>query len=596
MEHSIGKTIAELRRAKGWTQVELAEKLDVSDKTVSKWENTGGFPEITQLPVLAALFDVSIDFLMTGKSVAPQIIAMSRAEMCAKNDDVTMLSTIDPSKKDEDGKTLSDYVYRYESVRVFNACEKIELKPLEEMKMALIANNVERLSAIKKSIHMREMESLLSRLTATAADEIFEAMVSDDRISEEIFDCLLQPVGNSVWYEGFPYLITACCKKGLTAKLEKLLAAAEANNQYASDRFPRGIYGARNRVELDGRHFGIVVVPKEAFEFALANSDMIDMAERFNRINSQNFPISAKRYIASRDEIRIAKLKLDKSVSAEELAIQSCIHDGVLCVDELLATKNLAWITDALSKYPIHFAEALVSWYLEENWQAMLAYAMENNDREGRYTSLIAHITNLNEEAIEEDILKAWYNQECSRCINAEHLYYYEENEKKNLIYREREYDRFLGLRGVHVEEAEDIITLIYYCKKRIVDDLTFQFNKESTISKLTKDFFYSELKKGNTDIVIIKLCVRLESVLKNDYRYEGDFSEMLEKYCDEELCWEEYDDDREVWSDNSDEKTIRLLHNLRIERDNIVHPEKIAVDFTVEDLRYCIEYICGVG
>ena len=38
MAHSIGKTIAELRKAKGWTQIELAEKLQVSDKTISKWE------------------------------------------------------------------------------------------------------------------------------------------------------------------------------------------------------------------------------------------------------------------------------------------------------------------------------------------------------------------------------------------------------------------------------------------------------------------------------------------------------------------------------------------------------------------------------
>ena len=43
-KHSIGKTIATLRKAKGWTQVELAEKLNVSDKAVSKWESeAGGF-------------------------------------------------------------------------------------------------------------------------------------------------------------------------------------------------------------------------------------------------------------------------------------------------------------------------------------------------------------------------------------------------------------------------------------------------------------------------------------------------------------------------------------------------------------------------
>ena len=66
-KHSIGKTIASLRKSKGWTQVELAEKLDISDKTISKWESEAGMPEISQLPALSKLFDVSIDFLMTGK-------------------------------------------------------------------------------------------------------------------------------------------------------------------------------------------------------------------------------------------------------------------------------------------------------------------------------------------------------------------------------------------------------------------------------------------------------------------------------------------------------------------------------------------------
>ena len=68
MKHSIGKTIAKLRKERKWTQLELAEKLGVSDKAVSKWESEGGFPEITQFPILSKLFDVTIDYLMTGKT------------------------------------------------------------------------------------------------------------------------------------------------------------------------------------------------------------------------------------------------------------------------------------------------------------------------------------------------------------------------------------------------------------------------------------------------------------------------------------------------------------------------------------------------
>ena len=68
MPHSIGKTIAELRKAKGWTQIELAEKLQVSDKAISKWEKDGGIPSVEFFPLLASLFNVSIDYLMTGNN------------------------------------------------------------------------------------------------------------------------------------------------------------------------------------------------------------------------------------------------------------------------------------------------------------------------------------------------------------------------------------------------------------------------------------------------------------------------------------------------------------------------------------------------
>lgn len=64
---SIGLIIARLRKKNGMTQAVLAQKLNVSDKTISKWESGYGFPEITQFPILAGLFGVSIDYLMTGE-------------------------------------------------------------------------------------------------------------------------------------------------------------------------------------------------------------------------------------------------------------------------------------------------------------------------------------------------------------------------------------------------------------------------------------------------------------------------------------------------------------------------------------------------
>lgn len=63
----LGGIIAQLRKKSGFTQAELAEKLSISDKTVSRWENGLGYPEITQFPALSKIFGVTVDYLMTGE-------------------------------------------------------------------------------------------------------------------------------------------------------------------------------------------------------------------------------------------------------------------------------------------------------------------------------------------------------------------------------------------------------------------------------------------------------------------------------------------------------------------------------------------------
>ncbi len=63
----IGKFIAELRKNHGFTQMQLAEKLGVSDKTVSRWETGKGMPEISILIPLCKILEVSVNELLTGE-------------------------------------------------------------------------------------------------------------------------------------------------------------------------------------------------------------------------------------------------------------------------------------------------------------------------------------------------------------------------------------------------------------------------------------------------------------------------------------------------------------------------------------------------
>ena len=69
MELTLGKRIALLRRQKGLKQDTLAEVLGVSPQAVSKWENDQTCPDISLLPKLAELLEVSVDELLSGKKM-----------------------------------------------------------------------------------------------------------------------------------------------------------------------------------------------------------------------------------------------------------------------------------------------------------------------------------------------------------------------------------------------------------------------------------------------------------------------------------------------------------------------------------------------
>lgn len=67
---TIGKTIAHLRKQKGMTQSELADKMDVTDKAVSKWERDLACPDVNTISKLADVLDVSVEELLTAKQTA----------------------------------------------------------------------------------------------------------------------------------------------------------------------------------------------------------------------------------------------------------------------------------------------------------------------------------------------------------------------------------------------------------------------------------------------------------------------------------------------------------------------------------------------
>ncbi len=64
----IGKNLMTLRKAKGMTQMQLAEEIHYSDKSISKWENGYALPSIDVLMDLAQYYGVTVDYLCTAKT------------------------------------------------------------------------------------------------------------------------------------------------------------------------------------------------------------------------------------------------------------------------------------------------------------------------------------------------------------------------------------------------------------------------------------------------------------------------------------------------------------------------------------------------
>lgn len=62
----IGKLIASKRKEKGMTQKELGLKINVSDKTISKWESGLGLPDISSIQSLASVLDLNVNEILTG--------------------------------------------------------------------------------------------------------------------------------------------------------------------------------------------------------------------------------------------------------------------------------------------------------------------------------------------------------------------------------------------------------------------------------------------------------------------------------------------------------------------------------------------------
>lgn len=79
-QKQIGTFIADLRKQKGMTQVQLAQIMHVSDRTISKWENGRGLPDPSNLMLLAQILEISLNELLSAKIIENDMEYRKKAE------------------------------------------------------------------------------------------------------------------------------------------------------------------------------------------------------------------------------------------------------------------------------------------------------------------------------------------------------------------------------------------------------------------------------------------------------------------------------------------------------------------------------------
>lgn len=99
---SIGKFIQELRKEKNMTQEELAQKLGVTDKSISRWENGKTMPDISLFNLLADELNCTVPELLNGRK-------MTKEELLDMRDTINNLIEYEFNKQVKDNKNFNKY-------------------------------------------------------------------------------------------------------------------------------------------------------------------------------------------------------------------------------------------------------------------------------------------------------------------------------------------------------------------------------------------------------------------------------------------------------------------------------------------------------
>jgi transcriptional regulator with XRE-family HTH domain len=609
---TLNERIKNLRKKKGMTQLELAEKVHVTDKAVSKWETGEGNPEITILIELANIFEVSLDYLLTGKEKEPEIIVMSKMELSCKEDNVDLFKGIDLQGKDESGHYITYYLEKYKCPNVYKSfISRIGVKNLfssssrgsstfnkeQILKLIVSYDDVQSLEEINFFEHTmrRDQWGYIvndARYSGSGHSNIYSSKLvesllpllpDESSILTRILSINEKNMLNSIvnWQIVYTNILGYVVREGRKAISDKIVKRIiELNNKAISDyeearkkederKKDRHRFVVAEARMIDSYcNYSVIAVPVTIIE-SLLNSGDIENAKILNNFNK----LFKAEFVAD-GTINAESMKKDGKASKDDIFITSCMEFGTVNIDKLLKCNDFKLIKYAFENYPICFQEMLEVYLTKKQYRELYEFAVDNEFSSIANSVLCLSIEGRGIEGIKSAIKSVSENVYLSG--NA-----FDVNRKHFVIQKPYGYwDNRKPLPRITSEELKD----------KILKDLQLKIDKETLTNGLTKEYFESLLQSNNLELLVIKLCVKIEAILKCDYKYEGTFEEMLSKFTEKNG----YEDDG--WGYNVESDRSKLFHKLRKYRNGIVHPEQSKEVLTVDELKSLIKYVCDLG
>lgn len=201
----IGKKITNLRKANNMTQMELADKLDISFQAVSNWERGNTMPDISKLPELAEIFHISVDTLLNGKAPLVEAVLNDTVDKYMEEGTVTEQEIADtlPLLKPEQAEEIVEKADITSFVNLLSLIPFMDEDTLRDIAMEL-ADRGDDVSEFLPHMDEADVASLATKLM-NRGDDVSECLpFMDEADIEQLADELIKK-GDSV-SECFPFL------------------------------------------------------------------------------------------------------------------------------------------------------------------------------------------------------------------------------------------------------------------------------------------------------------------------------------------------------------------------------------------------------